>query len=450
MPWSAPTFTGGVVWEDYPLTATPLDAENLNVEESAEATYALAVGQSAVDYFEKGRAPVVVKSTPTGPPVPAGGWSCVLADGFHPEWPFSGLFAPNRNNDAGDNGYLADCGGFNQSEVQVFNASQVIPGADGIHLRASNTPQRISPPGSALTGNATLSAQLVPASQGGGTIISLPITALGVADIANTAKVVVIDPTGQHAQIWTLTAAAAANAVTLSVSSQTPDFAYPAGSIVSAVNYTSGCLSSQPVNPVAGEAGFPITGFTFLPAVGISWAFEIVCSLPAGDMPGGDMGWWATSADGTNELDFMEWTDYDQNLSGVWDLVGAWFDHAHGVSAGGEVFSNSTAVLSAQTDGRMHRWTTAILASDSKVHTYLDGVEITGMVYNWISGWDAGATDYMHLLLSHALRNAYSGKGPAFSGSTDVVVRSVAAYQDTPHLGQSCVGGGTALGTVVV
>lgn len=50
MAWSPPTYSGGVVWQDEPSTATALKAANLNQEENAEASFAVAVGQSVVNY----------------------------------------------------------------------------------------------------------------------------------------------------------------------------------------------------------------------------------------------------------------------------------------------------------------------------------------------------------------------------------------------------------------
>lgn len=74
---------------------------------------------------------------------------------------------------------------------------------------------------------ATLSAALSTS----GAITSLPVTATS-EPIASGATVTVTS--GAHTQTWTLTAAAATGATTLSVASQTPNFAYPSGSTVTA------------------------------------------------------------------------------------------------------------------------------------------------------------------------------------------------------------------------
>jgi hypothetical protein len=391
--------------------------------------------------------PVLVNDTPTGPPTPSGGWTCVLADGFNYERPFSGLFAPNRNNNAGDNGLMADCAGFNQDEVQVFSASQVIPGVDGMHLRASYVPGRASPVGSSLIATAQLTAPT-----GTSPITTLAVTSWGGGAGAwggstSGDTIVVMDPTLLHSDVFTLSADKAGGVTSLSVVSQSPRFNYPVDSFVWAGDYVSGCLSSQMASPVGGEVGFPITGFSFLPAAGISFAFEIVCSLPD-ELYGGDKAFWATAATGSNEIDFFEWYDYDQNVSGISDVTSSWIDHVGaGQNHGASVYGNSTD-LTAVRDGHPHRWAFEMRASDQTVHTFLDGAALHAP-YAWLPSWNTASTDWLHLVISHALRNGYSGKGPTFTDSRDMVVRSVAGYQDTPHAGQSIRGGGTAAGTTV-
>ena len=394
---------------------------------------------------------LLVNNTPSGPPNPTGGWSCVLAESFNSTAPPSGLFALNRNNAAGDNGLIADCGGFNQNDMEVFNASQTNESFDGMHLHAAFSPGHASPTGSSITGTATLSSgltthlfatSLLVSSFGGGASV--------FGGLPTGSQIVVMDPTLQHSQVFTLSAPAAGGATSLSVNLALPNYSYPAGSYVWGGTYLSACLSSQPTNPISGEAGFPITGFTFLPGAGITFAFEVVISLPAAEMPGGAMSFWARSGPNTNEIDFFQWNNYDQNLTGVWDCVASWIDHVHSTSSSGTASSNTYAKLSAQTDGQNHRWTTVISASDNKVHSYLDGVEIASMQYNWLAAWNTSNTDYLHLFLSHSLRNVYSGKGPTFTGYSDVIIRSVAVYQDTPHAGQNITGGGIAPGTTLV
>ncbi len=73
---------------------------------------------------------------------------------------------------------------------------------------------------------ATLSAAL---NTGGG-IVSIPVIALTYGIAAGT--IVITDPTLAHTQTWTMTAASAGD-TQLSVSSQTPNFAYPVGSVIS-------------------------------------------------------------------------------------------------------------------------------------------------------------------------------------------------------------------------
>lgn len=87
-------------------------------------------------------------------------------------------------------------------------------------------------PNSPSTQASTLSSALSTS----GAITSLPVAALSSV-LANGA-VVEID-SGTNSQQWTLTAAAAIGATSLTVASQTPNFAYPSGSVVSAVGAPS-------------------------------------------------------------------------------------------------------------------------------------------------------------------------------------------------------------------
>jgi lysophospholipase L1-like esterase len=66
-----------------------------------------------------------------------------------------------------------------------------------------------------------------------------PIDALPIpAGLASGASFTITDLTGAHSQTWTLTSAAASGTTTLAVSSQTPNFAYPPGSVItSAQNF---------------------------------------------------------------------------------------------------------------------------------------------------------------------------------------------------------------------
>lgn len=87
MTWTPPPFIPGVVWQDLPSQETPVDAIDLNLDQSAEATYAATVGSSVASYADAEVAtlrsevvlatlipPVVIASTittalPSGSPV---------------------------------------------------------------------------------------------------------------------------------------------------------------------------------------------------------------------------------------------------------------------------------------------------------------------------------------------------------------------------------------------
>lgn len=71
----------------------------------------------------------------------------------------------------------------------------------------------------------------------------LAITSLAVEPLLNAiasgATVDLTDPTNAHTQNWVTTAIAAAGATAIAVASQTPNFNYPVGSVVSIVSTTS-------------------------------------------------------------------------------------------------------------------------------------------------------------------------------------------------------------------
>jgi hypothetical protein len=79
----------------------------------------------------------LVSATPTGPPVPSGGWSVVYADGFG---------APLGNGPGQDNTWFpnnctrtVNCSGFNTNEMEVMNPSAVSVTAAGLKLTCTHT-----------------------------------------------------------------------------------------------------------------------------------------------------------------------------------------------------------------------------------------------------------------------------------------------------------------------
>lgn len=78
---------------------------------------------------------VVVQAAPTGPSVPTGGWKCVMADGFNSNFPLSGIWGPNSDDDNG-RGPTAVIPGPNSTEVGAFAASQVSLDENGLRLTA--------------------------------------------------------------------------------------------------------------------------------------------------------------------------------------------------------------------------------------------------------------------------------------------------------------------------
>jgi hypothetical protein len=79
----------------------------------------------------------LVSATPTGPPMPTGGWSVVYADGFG---------APIGKGPGQDNTWFANnctltsnCHGFNSDELEVFNPSAASVTAEGLKLTCTYT-----------------------------------------------------------------------------------------------------------------------------------------------------------------------------------------------------------------------------------------------------------------------------------------------------------------------
>ncbi|MBV9805219.1 MAG: hypothetical protein JO130_18620 [Solirubrobacterales bacterium] len=207
------------------------------------------------------------------------------------------------------------------------------------------------------------------------------------------------------------------------------------------INYQSGCLSSQPTNPVGGATGFPIQGFGFKQTTGVIFAVEAVIKFPA-FFEGMDFGWWATDPQGQNEQDFGEFCNYLLNDPGQWCTIAAWINHNTSTENQAQAYNQTW-----QTDGNFHRYCQVIDGTANTVKTYVDGVHLSALDYSWLSAWP---NVYLNLLLSLDLRAAYTSQGPTFTGSETVVVRSIACYQDTPHAGTGILGGGLAPGTILV
>ncbi len=83
---------------------------------------------------QSGGASSVIGAAPTGPAAPAGGWSVAFADGFN---------APLGTGPGQDNFWYpnrfccspgSDAKGFNSTELEVFNSSQVQVGSEGLEL----------------------------------------------------------------------------------------------------------------------------------------------------------------------------------------------------------------------------------------------------------------------------------------------------------------------------
>lgn len=80
---------------------------------------------------------ITVNAVPTGPAAPAGGWKCVLADGFDPAHPLSSLWGANQDNDNGRGTGPVFRG---NDKVEATHPSQVTLEADGLHLTAVYRP----------------------------------------------------------------------------------------------------------------------------------------------------------------------------------------------------------------------------------------------------------------------------------------------------------------------
>lgn len=201
------------------------------------------------------------------------------------------------------------------------------------------------------------------------------------------------------------------------------------------ISYTSGCMTSEFVNGQGGSPGFPnITGFMWAPVLssGAVTAFECVMTLPATNQAAGtggqDMAFWMENPTGVNEVDMPELAGIlnpPPGCSSIWAAI----DHTHGVNNQYQAFNPAW-----QTDGLQHRYTT-IFDCRSGVNTmqgYVDGVLISGGP-NAIP--PAMPANPMYITLSYEWKDDTIGNHPTFTGQEKCIIRSVACYQDSLHLG---------------
>jgi hypothetical protein len=224
----------------------------------------------------------------------------------------------------------------------------------------------------------------------------------------------------------------------------------PASGSYPIANYVAGTVRSYPAGAPNG------TGFAFKLGGGVTWCFEMVATSPlnTGET---DAAWWGYSdqpGGGSDELDFTEywgWNNPDVTA------VGAGANYSSCPAYITPVTQEQYAHLTAAYDQVSHRWTTVVFP-DLTSETYIDDLLVTHTNTAWNLGYNtvsasgilaapsSGPTTYMGLILSYLTRTPVISSGFT-SGSRDWVIRSVAAYQDTPHAGTNMSGGGIAPGT---
>ena len=176
-------------------------------------------------------------------------------------------------------------------------------------------------------------------------------------------------------------------------------------------------------------------GFKWKANEGGTLAFQVVTKWPTRD-GGEDPGWWAFDHTWTSELDFFEGWEWghEEYYAGMPVYIGETNSILDTVSH--ELFAAKSEISNPETE--YHTYTTVLKPND-ELEEYIDGQ------YKWtVAPPLAENTPWMHLTLTHDLREASNMKG-----TSDFAVRSVAAYEDTAHKGVGVEGGGIAPGTTV-
>lgn len=216
----------------------------------------------------------------------------------------------------------------------------------------------------------------------------------------------------------------------------------------------SAYVGSTPQTTLGGAPGSPITGFLFLPAVGVTSVIEFVVTVPpiSGGNEGMDFSLWASGPKAQSELDFPEMVDTG-SAAGDSQIIWNVWNHLLGAESASEYIDSNTTWL---TNGATLTLTT-IIDGVTNIQAYADGA------YLGTAAFPAGSwpTEPMAILLSFGYRNAGVGQNPTFTGNETVTVRSVQMWSDHPGqatltsgvsgtlTGGYFLGGGVAQGTAV-
>jgi len=217
--------------------------------------------------------------------------------------------------------------------------------------------------------------------------------------------------------------------------------------------YVSGCIQSASNTTWTGKYyGGAATGFKFIPGRGVTWAFELVGTLPPNSPSrGNDVGWWAAGSPWVEEIDFFEYTGYD------YDHPCSWLTQTNVVyyskTDSSQESVASYAKLPQACDNKEHRWT-HVVYPDLSMSMWIDGKLIETMDANGPYGHlitrskSPPTNPYknpMALILSYGVRSP--GK-PTFQ-ERSMHVRSIAVYESGARQGVNYWGGGIAPGTTV-
>lgn len=208
------------------------------------------------------------------------------------------------------------------------------------------------------------------------------------------------------------------------------------------VNYVCGTVHGIPTSLAPGYRPF-----AWQSRQGESWAFQCVCRLPE-NTGEADPGWWSSDYPWTQELDYFEgwgWTGTSWADSRVttptWVYVTSPF-----------TVQDVAAPLPFDPAAAYHTYTTVINA-DNTYEEFFDGKLQTQFGNQGVMGpVPDGASPYMQLLLSYALREK-GGADPSAgftSGSRSFDIKSISVYENASAHGANTQNAGLAPGTHLI
>lgn len=234
---------------------------------------------------------------------------------------------------------------------------------------------------------------------------------------------------------------------------QTPNFSGTNGR-GQAISIKTGFMMTEYANSQGGAPGWPnIKGFMWNPqGQSCKTCFEWVVTTPplgaASKTWGMDVALWFSDPTGQVEFDLPEMDGVGGVNSGMDYAV---INHVTGASHEFDVFGTSglNQALTSMFAGGTHRYTSVVDSVAKTIEAWVDGVHMFGGPAAWPAG--TLSTNPMAMLMIFDWRSEIpsGGVGPLFTTPLTMTIRSIACYQDTPHVGQGVwtAGGGGNIGT---